>query len=34
MPGDKALMGGGFMRGDINLMRGGDLITLIDYIIN
>ena len=29
---DKALMGGGLMRGDIDLM-GGDL-TLIDYIIN
>ena len=28
---DKALMGGGLMRGDIDLM--GDL-TLIDYIIN
>ena len=31
--GDKALMGGGHMRGDIDLMGGGDL-TLIDYIIN
>ena len=30
--GDKALMGGGLMRGDIDLM-GADL-TLIDYIIN